>query len=229
MLSGMVRPDTGEGGLAKRTTDTTLKVTGAIVSVVWIGLAGWYVVATWPAVRDLEPNALGDFLAGTFAPLAFLWLVLGFYQQGEELRNSVDALTLQSEEMRHSVEQQRLLAEATREQVEREGRAFEEAEALRRSATVRAAFVKRGDSSYRLHVTNDGPAVARNVQLIVPDDNGLLLDQEVNAVFPAVLHPTQSVQLIVRNHLKSPRFLNLILEWDDGNGAQQREMRLSVY
>jgi hypothetical protein len=65
----------------------------------------------------MEPNELGDFLAGCFAPLAFLWLVLGFFQQGDELRNSVAALHLQGEELRNSVEQQKQLVEVTREQL----------------------------------------------------------------------------------------------------------------
>src|SRR5690606_17388856 len=51
------------------------------------------------------------------APLAFLWLVLGFLQQGHELRNSADALWIQSRELQHSVEQQRQLVDVTREQL----------------------------------------------------------------------------------------------------------------
>ncbi|WP_425063717.1 hypothetical protein [Pyruvatibacter mobilis] len=45
-----------------------------------------------------DTNEFGDFLAGVAAPLAFLWLVLGFFQQGEELR-------LQVKEMSDSVKQ----------------------------------------------------------------------------------------------------------------------------
>lgn len=63
----------------------------------------------------LDPNELGDFLAGAFAPLAFLWLVLGFFQQGEELRYSGQALWLQGRELQNSVEQQRELVKATRD------------------------------------------------------------------------------------------------------------------
>lgn len=31
-------------------------------------------------------NEWGDFLAGFVAPVAFFWLILGYFQQGEELR-----------------------------------------------------------------------------------------------------------------------------------------------
>jgi len=57
------------------------------------GMATYAIIQRGP-VWEMAPNAFADFLAGTFAPLAFLWLVLGFLQQGEELRNSGEALTV---------------------------------------------------------------------------------------------------------------------------------------
>lgn len=67
---------------------------------------------------DLELNAKGDFLAGVFAPLAFLWLVFGYYQQGQELKQNTEALRLQADELRNNVEQQKVLANAAIEQLE---------------------------------------------------------------------------------------------------------------
>ncbi len=61
-----------------------------------------------PASLDL--NELGDFLGGVSSPLAFLWLVLGFFQQGREIRLSNKALKLQAAEMRRSVDEHRRLA-----------------------------------------------------------------------------------------------------------------------
>jgi len=100
---------------------------GVITTGVWI-------VLMCIAVRDpgrlltMELNELGDFLAGFFAPLAFLWLVLGYLQQGEELQNSTKALQLQAEELRKSVEQQQELVEVTRQQLDsdREAAALEQ-------------------------------------------------------------------------------------------------------
>ena len=94
-----------------------LIVAGGILTVVWLGLLVIFVCLKWDKVVDLEPNAVGDFLAGAFAPLAFLWLVLGFFQQGIELRNSGEALWLQGEELRNSVEQQKELVSTTRDQL----------------------------------------------------------------------------------------------------------------
>ena len=64
-----------------------------------------------PATLDL--NELGDFLGGVSSPLAFLWLVLGFFQSSREIRISSKALHLQAREMRAEMdEQRRVLAAA---------------------------------------------------------------------------------------------------------------------
>jgi hypothetical protein len=61
----------------------------------------------------MELNQIGDFLAGVFAPLAFLWIVVGYLQQSEELR-------LQVKELNASVNQQSQLVNAAREQIDLE-------------------------------------------------------------------------------------------------------------
>ena len=60
---------------------------------------------------DLALNELGDFLGGISSPLAFLWLVLGFFQQSREIRLSSTALHLQAAEMKRSVDEHRRLAD----------------------------------------------------------------------------------------------------------------------
>ena len=56
-------------------------------------------------------NELGDFLAGVFTPLAFLWLVLGYFMQHTEL-------ALQREELKHQREELAMQREKLGEQVE---------------------------------------------------------------------------------------------------------------
>ncbi len=65
----------------------------------------------------LGPNEWGDFLAGTFGPLALLWVVLGFFLQSHELRNSIRALELQTDELKSSVEAQNSLAESSKTEI----------------------------------------------------------------------------------------------------------------
>lgn len=67
---------------------------------------------------------MGDFLAGIFAPVAFLWLILGYIQQGKQLEQNTraleqqeQALQLQIEEMRESVRQQKELSRIQNEQL----------------------------------------------------------------------------------------------------------------
>lgn len=73
----------------------------------------------------MEPNEIGDFLAGAFGPLAILWLILGFFQQGIELRQNTDALKLQANELKNSVEQQKATADAMKLQVDTTREALE--------------------------------------------------------------------------------------------------------
>lgn len=96
---------------------------GCVVTIFWLVGAGWLAYWRWCDLVALPLNALGDFFAGVFAPLAFLWLVLGYLQQGEELRLSTEALQLQARELNDSVQQQRDLVELTREQALRIERA----------------------------------------------------------------------------------------------------------
>ncbi|MDD2135655.1 hypothetical protein [Pseudomonas kurunegalensis] len=67
---------------------------------------------------DMPLNEVGDFLAGAFGPVAFLWLVLGFLQQGEELKQGTEALLLQATELKNSVEQQSIMAAAATQQID---------------------------------------------------------------------------------------------------------------
>lgn len=75
--------------------------------------------------NPMSLNEFGDFLAGVFAPIAFLFLYLGYKQnseslkiQSEELRASTEALTLQVSEMKESVEQQKILSQLQKVELE---------------------------------------------------------------------------------------------------------------
>ena len=57
-------------------------------------------VLTSGDTADMSPNEWGDFFAGVSAPIALLWLVIGYFQHGEELKLNTEALTLQQKELR---------------------------------------------------------------------------------------------------------------------------------
>lgn len=64
------------------------------------------------AFRRMAPNEVGDLLAGVAGPVAFIWLVYGYFlqgiaikQQAEELSQNTHALHLQEEALRAQVEE----------------------------------------------------------------------------------------------------------------------------
>jgi len=75
-----------------------------------VGTAAWMVLVAglvWWKHADLghmSLNERGDFLAGVVAPVVFLWLVLGYLQQGEELRSNTETLQLQQRALQQQVE-----------------------------------------------------------------------------------------------------------------------------
>ena len=101
----------------------------------WAITFGWLIFIYLKIHNGVIPkdlNEFGDFIAGAFAPLAFFWLVRGFYQQGKglkqnskalklqatELEKTTQALELQVKEMKASVEQQSRLTKVYEEELQ---------------------------------------------------------------------------------------------------------------
>lgn len=57
-------------------------------------------------------NEQGDFLAGFFAPLAFLWLIIGYFMQSYEISLQRQEIKAQSEEMKHQRKEMETQAQA---------------------------------------------------------------------------------------------------------------------
>jgi hypothetical protein len=93
---------------------------GVTASAIWLGVAAYVLCTT--TTRPDKLNEWGDFIAGFSAPLAFFWLVLGYMQQGEELKNNTEMLRLQAEELKHSTDALRLQAEELKNSVEQQSR-----------------------------------------------------------------------------------------------------------
>lgn len=95
-----------------------LSIVGILCTLVWVGVIAWFFGGRFSEIAHLRPNEVGDFLAGSLGPLGILWLILGFFQQGQELRDNTRALDLQATELRNSTREQSELLRATRAQVE---------------------------------------------------------------------------------------------------------------
>ena len=81
---------------------------GIVITTVWI--AGGIAYVSWVSANEPEQRltleVVGSFLEGAFAPLAFLWLVLGLFMQQRELANNTEVLrktSEQSEKQTHAI------------------------------------------------------------------------------------------------------------------------------
>lgn len=99
----------------------------------WVGIGAYVVVVFFVAalvtketecaynyLPCLEPNGLGDFLAGIFAPLAFLWLARAVFMQSSQLEMQKEELTLTREEMKLA----RQVAEDTQKEIKAQAEAM---------------------------------------------------------------------------------------------------------
>ncbi|MBB4223442.1 hypothetical protein [Variovorax guangxiensis] len=135
-------------------------IVGFAISAGWIALAVFMLVAQ---ERPTRLNEWGDFIAGFSAPLAFFWLVLGYLQQGEELKQSTKALRLQADELKQSVEQQSNLVELSRKQMQHEIEKLEEDRRRYREA-VRPTFVPQQSSI--VHNAQTGEVAAFHISIV---------------------------------------------------------------
>lgn len=130
----------------------------------WLAVIGVYSAVRFDKIFLKEPNTLGDFLAGAFAPLAFFWLVVGYFLQRRELELQRHELeenrTVQSEQK----VQMALQAEAIRanEQHARRDTFFRMIEFARHELAMRAAHLHANLRSSSLVKFEDAPDYLAN-------------------------------------------------------------------
>lgn len=74
-------------------------VAGMIVSIVWIVILVFYLFqqVSWRQFLQLPLDQFGSFLGGAFSPLAFLWLVIGFFIQQGEIQDNARNIEIQAQ------------------------------------------------------------------------------------------------------------------------------------
>lgn len=80
------------------------------ISLVWTAGVSWFLFKDQVLYNGYSPmplNEIGDFLAGSFSPLAFFWLAYGYFMQNSELKLNRKSLEKQIEEFKESVETQK--------------------------------------------------------------------------------------------------------------------------
>ena len=85
-----------------------------------------------------------------------------------------------------------------------------------KKADLGAAFIKLGNSKYRLKIWNKGKASARNVSIEFPEGNDCIIQSDVSEKFPLeILDTHQSVELIAAVHMGTIRKHAIKLIWSD--------------
>lgn len=200
----------------------------------------------WVQIAPLSLNELGDFLAGAFGPLAIFWVVLGFFQQGRELRNSVQTLKLQAKELENSVAQQQELVRVTREQLnfERElldlnNRDKEERERPKFLVSLKAV-VGMGDGKkiFRLDVSNltetvsnlhlralQGETVVCEVERdLVPKDERVTVDAFQRKPISPPFLPTQ-IEIHFRDFMRRQWVFTYVFEFEENQEKNGYEIQ----
>lgn len=78
-------------------------IIGLSLTIIWMVIIALLFIPRYSEFIELSLNEIGDFFAGIFAPIAFLWLVLGYLQQSHEIRQNTEALKLQVIELQQQV------------------------------------------------------------------------------------------------------------------------------
>ncbi|MCH5548249.1 hypothetical protein L6227_02920 [Pseudomonas syringae pv. syringae] len=120
-----------------------LALIGFCFTLLYVAFSWWLIGDRIQTLQSMPLNEVGGFLAGAFGPVAILWLVLGFFQQGIELRQGTAALNFQGAELKNAVEQQKLLAEVSLKTLEHEREARRE-DAIRYRQSLRPILHLQG-------------------------------------------------------------------------------------
>ena len=165
-------------GAPKRTK--FLRNLGFVLTGVLLLVVATSICLRFSDTATMSLNEWGDFLAGVTAPLALLWLVIGYFQHGEELRLNTTALELQQEELGRQVEQTAHLAHAAQEELrllqdrEQRGARPDIVPAGRTGNSVEGFYVQvqnRGGEARDLSVDFEGPYTLKfSPQEILPSD-----------------------------------------------------------
>ena len=91
----------------KESSDLGWKVKAGIVASILYAIAAIFILGINLCYSLPSPplglNEIGDYLAGAFSPLAFLWLVIGYLIQSRELKNNNTSLEKQIEEFEKNI------------------------------------------------------------------------------------------------------------------------------
>ncbi len=149
----------------------TILIVLAVLTVAWLSTGGVYLTCWvgWDNIRLAEFNAVGDFLAGFFSPLAFAWFVGALVLQSkelslqrEELEETRKTLEAQRAEMAESAKQAKIQAEALSASMEIQKGQYFSAEIRYETAVITEFLYLNLDSFFPNE--NDSQPVSSKIQ-----------------------------------------------------------------
>lgn len=88
-------------------------------------------------------------------------------------------------------------------------------------ADLGATFITIGSKERRLKIWNKGNGIARNVRIEFPQDNHILIQQEIDENFPLeVLEQFQSIELIASSNIHTNKKQVFKLLWEDDENLE---------
>ena len=95
---------------------------------------------------------------------------------------------------------------------------------------VVSARLYKGEKGHRVRVFNAGPSEARNVRLLLDENNQLVSQEAIGDKLPLdKMERGQSVDFWAFVHLQSPTKEYLTISWDDASGdGQTNKVELTV-
>ena len=164
---------------------------GLIGSILWLDLCAIFVLFKIDSIANMDLNQWGDYFSGAVAPVAFFWLILGYFQQGEELRQNTKALKLQQIELQKQVEETAALVK----QSELQASASSEMVALERARDIEE---KKMESKKRQPLFKYDSATkldTRRVQVKIINKGGLARNIRISSdnECKASIHPRDAL------------------------------------
>lgn len=92
---------------------------GIILTVLWALVVPVLIFNNWnTSVSEMRLNEWGDFFAGVTAPMAFLWLIIGYHLQRNEIKHNTESLKEQKEELSAQKDELAKQNDLTKENIE---------------------------------------------------------------------------------------------------------------
>jgi hypothetical protein len=156
-----------------------LTIFAITVTAIWVSGCAAIVFLKWDSALSLQLNAWGVFLGTLTAPLALFWLVIGYFQQGEELRLNTKALQAQQEALMRRMAETALLPKYS----EQQAKASELLEPLNKQEAGKGKSRERMAAQPRFFAKG-GRQSGRSIETTVENSGAEILEISISSTAP---------------------------------------------